>query len=112
MFVCCCCCFRPSFNGALASIEATAQHEADPSNILLPQQYYCVINTLFSLLGSVLSTFAVSSWLNNGRFDMMHVQVRLGGAVLCCDDTAAVLWCADVDWKPLQLRHTGLMIFQ
>lgn len=66
---------RPSFNGALASIEASAQHEANPDNILLPQQYYCVVNTLFSLLGSVLSTFAVSSWLNNGRFDMMHVQV-------------------------------------
>jgi hypothetical protein len=67
---------RPSFNGALASIEASIQHEANPDNILLPQQYYCVVNTLFSLLGSVLSTFAVSSWLNNGRFDMMHVQVR------------------------------------
>lgn len=76
-----CCCCRPSFNGALASIEATAQHEADPSNILLPQQYYCVVNTLFSLLGSVISTFAVSSWLNSGRFDMMHIQV--GGGVLC-----------------------------
>jgi ammonia channel protein AmtB len=68
--------YWPSFNGALASIEAAAQHEPNPANVLLPQQYYCVVNTLFSLLGSVLSTFAVSSWLNNGRFDMMHVQVR------------------------------------
>jgi len=67
---------RPSFNGALASLEAEAQHTANPDNPLLPQQYYCVVNTLFSLLGSVLSTFAVSSYLNNGRFDMMHVQVR------------------------------------
>jgi hypothetical protein len=76
--VLCCSLCRPSFNGALASIEAAQQHEANPDNILLPQQYYCVVNTLFSLLGSVLSTFAVSSWLNNGRFDMMHIQVRLG----------------------------------
>lgn len=69
-------CCRPSFNGALASLEAEAQHTANPDNPLLPQQYYCVVNTLFSLLGSVISTFAVSSYLNNGRFDMMHVQVR------------------------------------
>lgn len=74
--------YWPSFNGALASIEASALHEANPDNILLPQQYYCVVNTLFSLLGSVLSTFAVSSWLNNGRFDMMHVQnATLAGGV-------------------------------
>ena len=85
---------RPSFNGALASIEAEQQHEADPSNVLLPQQYYCVVNTLFSLLGSVLSTFAVSSYLNNGRFDMMHVQVGSGDAVvLACRAYTAPILC-------------------
>jgi hypothetical protein len=78
---------RPSFNGALASIEAAQQHEPDPANVLLPQQYYCVVNTLLSLLGSVLSTFAVSSYLNSGRFNMMHVQVGCvqgkGGGTVC-----------------------------
>jgi hypothetical protein len=83
LFVC-----RPSFNGALASIEAAAEaggHAMDGATLLqVPQQYYCVINTLFSLLGSVLSTFALSSFLNNGRIDMMHVQnATLAGGGTC-----------------------------
>jgi hypothetical protein len=64
----------PSFNGALASIAVTeGGHDvADP--LLIPQQYYCVCNTLLSLLGSCLSTFATSALLNGGKFDMMHIQ--------------------------------------
>lgn len=77
--------YWPSFNGALASIEIAAEAGAakDAAALLqVPQQYYCVINTLFSLLGSVISTFGVSSFLNNGKFDMMHVQnATLAGGV-------------------------------
>jgi hypothetical protein len=63
----------PSFNGALASIAVTeGVHDADP--LMVPQQYYCVCNTLLSLLGSCLSTFATSALLNSGKFDMMHIQ--------------------------------------
>jgi hypothetical protein len=87
---------RPSFNGALASIEAATEaggHAMDGATLLqVPQQYYCVINTLFSLLGSVLSTFALSSFLNNGRIDMMHVQnATLAGERNGVQCTAVVL---------------------
>lgn len=66
----------PSFNGALASIAVTegASAAADANPHHISQQYFCVANTLLSLLGSCLSTFATSSLLNNGKFDMMHIQ--------------------------------------
>uniref|UniRef100_A0A383VGY6 Ammonium transporter AmtB-like domain-containing protein n=1 Tax=Tetradesmus obliquus TaxID=3088 RepID=A0A383VGY6_TETOB len=68
--------FWPSFNGALASIAVTegASAAADANPHHISQQYFCVANTLLSLLGSCLSTFATSSLLNNGKFDMMHIQ--------------------------------------
>jgi hypothetical protein len=71
----------PSFNGALASIAVTeGVHDADL--LKAPEQYYCVCNTLLSLLGSCLSTFATSALLNSGKFDMMHIQnASLAGAV-------------------------------
>lgn len=78
--------YWPSFNGALASIEASyeggaAAHEAaaDPH---LPAQWYCCVNTMLSLLGSCVSTFMASAFLNAGKFDMMHVQnATLAGGV-------------------------------
>eukprot|EP00775_Hariotina_reticulata_P008850 gene8850-9029_t len=77
--------YWPSFNGALASIEAAQgdSHALDSEDMLkLPQQYYCVVNTLLSLLGSCVSTFATSSLLNRGKFDIMHVQnATLAGGV-------------------------------
>eukprot|EP00882_Tetradesmus_deserticola_P015119 GHRQ01016097.1.p1 GENE.GHRQ01016097.1~~GHRQ01016097.1.p1 ORF type:complete len:343 (+),score=159.07 GHRQ01016097.1:214-1242(+) len=74
--------YWPSFNGALASIAVTeGVQDVDP--LQLPQQYYCVCNTLLSLLGSCLSTFATSSLLNDGKFDMMHIQnASLAGELL------------------------------
>ncbi|WIA15531.1 hypothetical protein OEZ85_002165 [Tetradesmus obliquus] len=76
--------FWPSFNGALASIAVTegASAAADANPHHISQQYFCVANTLLSLLGSCLSTFATSSLLNNGKFDMMHIQnASLAGGV-------------------------------
>eukprot|EP00879_Flechtneria_rotunda_P017316 GHRR01018140.1.p1 GENE.GHRR01018140.1~~GHRR01018140.1.p1 ORF type:complete len:479 (+),score=174.94 GHRR01018140.1:564-2000(+) len=75
--------YWPSFNGALASIEAGPEGITDPTTALqLPQQYYCVVNTLLSLLGSCVSTFMMSSFLNQGKYDMMHVQnATLAGGV-------------------------------
>ena len=70
--------YWPSFNGALASLEADGH--ADP--IRAPQQFYCVVNTLFSLLGSCIATFAMSAALTDGRLDMMHIQnATLAGGV-------------------------------
>jgi ammonium transporter Rh len=70
--------YWPSFNGALASLEAHGH--ADP--IRAPQQYYCVVNTLLSLLGSCIATFAMSAVLTDGRLDMMHIQnATLAGGV-------------------------------
>eukprot|EP00878_Enallax_costatus_P018177 GHUV01019125.1.p1 GENE.GHUV01019125.1~~GHUV01019125.1.p1 ORF type:complete len:332 (+),score=73.11 GHUV01019125.1:241-1236(+) len=79
--------YWPSFNGALASIAEHAEGELDAATTLLvPQQYYCIVNTLFSLLGSCVSTFMMSAWLNDGKFDMMHVQnaTLAGGWVVGC----------------------------
>ena len=70
--------YWPSFNGALASLEAAGP--ADP--IRAPQQFYCVVNTLLSLLGSCIATFAMSAVLSDGRLDMMHIQnATLAGGV-------------------------------
>ena len=79
--------YWPSFNGALASVSALAEagdagakvNAAD--FVLQSQQYLCVVNTLLSLLGSCVSTFAASALLT-GKFDMMHVQnASLAGGV-------------------------------
>ena len=70
--------YWPSFNGALASLAT--EGPGDP--IRAPQQFYCVVNTLFSLLGSCVATFAMSAVLSDGRIDMMHIQnATLAGGV-------------------------------
>lgn len=79
--------FWPSFNGALASIEtmdtAAAGVEAAANAAFAPQQYYCVTNTLISLLGSCIAAFGVTAAVNDA-FDMMHIQVS-GPA--CCSES-------------------------
>eukprot|EP00877_Chromochloris_zofingiensis_P007162 jgi/Chrzof1/269/Cz01g09120.t1 len=77
--------FWPSFNGALASIEtmdtAAAGVEAAANAAFAPQQYYCVTNTLISLLGSCIAAFGVTAAVNDA-FDMMHIQnATLAGGV-------------------------------
>jgi ammonium transporter Rh len=49
--------------------------------VLQSAQLRAVVNTVLSLLGSVLSTFAASAFVDN-RFNIMHVQVgsRLPGS--------------------------------
>ena len=39
-------------------------------------QFLACVNTVISLLGSCISTFAVSAFVDDG-FNIMHVQVRL-----------------------------------
>jgi hypothetical protein len=59
-------------------------HDINP--LKAPEQYYCVCNTLLSLLGSCLSTFATSALLNSGKFDMMHIQnASLAGEGAVCE---------------------------
>ena len=42
----------------------------------------CVINTLLSLLGATISTFAASTLVRRGRIDMVHVtNSTLAGGV-------------------------------
>ena len=47
--------------------------------MLQSAQLRAVVNTVLSLLGSVLSTFAASAFVDN-RFNIMHVQVPLTAA--------------------------------
>eukprot|EP00798_Chlamydomonas_sp_ICE-L_P024559 gene24559-10170_t len=47
--------YWPSFNGALAS-------------------FLCVVNTVFSLMGSTIATFAMSALVHQGKMNMIHVQ--------------------------------------
>lgn len=65
--------YWPSFNGALAS----------NSNEKMAQ-FLCVVNTLMSLLGSVLATFVTSSIVGKSRINMMHIQnsTLAGGVVM------------------------------
>ena len=65
--------YWPSFNGALASVPIgdrdTVITEAQGSS-----QFLCIVNTLISLLGSTLATFALSAMTGKGKLNMMHVQ--------------------------------------
>ena len=55
--------FWPSFNGA-AALHGEAQHRA-------------VLNTYFSLCASVMSSFAVSAWLNeHNKFVMVIIYLK------------------------------------
>ncbi|KAI8462720.1 MAG: Rh-like protein/ammonium transporter [Monoraphidium minutum] len=73
--------YWPSFNGALASVTAAEHGEPTTDAAAAAQQYFCIVNTLLSLLGSCVSTFVMSVLINN-RFDMMHVQnATLAGGV-------------------------------
>ena len=87
----------PSFNGALASLsphDTRAAVEAgglgDATEAAASAQYLSIINTVFSLMGATLGTFAMSS-LVGGRLNMVHVQVgasrtraRATGSVCVC----------------------------
>ena len=65
--------YWPSFNAAMASVpigtDITSTTEAQAS-----AQFLSVVNTLLSLLGSTISTFAISAVIGKGRLNMMHVQ--------------------------------------
>lgn len=62
-------CFWPSFNGALAGLDANAQPRA-------------VLNTLLSLCAATIVAFAWSRYLRNGKFEMVDVQnATLAGGV-------------------------------
>ncbi|KAG2489876.1 hypothetical protein HYH03_011678 [Edaphochlamys debaryana] len=63
--------YWPSFNGALASVAPESLATATDAQKM--SQFLCIVNTLLSLLGAVLSTFATSA-LVTGRLSMVHVQ--------------------------------------
>jgi ammonia channel protein AmtB len=67
--------FWPSFTGALAS-------QAGLDGATNPRQFYCIMNTLLSMLGSAVATFAVSA-LVEGKFDMVggRASAVLAGAL-------------------------------
>ena len=50
--------YWPSFNSATAGAN---EHRA-------------VVNTCLSLCGAVVTTFAMSNWLEHGKISMVHVQ--------------------------------------
>ena len=65
--------YWPSFNGALASVPVGT----DPSIVTDAQQlnqYLCMTNTLLSLLGCTISTFAVSAICGKGKLNILHIQ--------------------------------------
>lgn len=64
--------YWPSFNGALASVPL--EQEGPATAAQESAQFLSVVNTLLSLMGAAISTFAVSSFVGNGRINMMHVQ--------------------------------------
>jgi ammonium transporter Rh len=64
--------YWPSFNGALASVPIEAHGTI--AEALGSSQFLCIVNTLLSLLGSTLATFALSAITGKGRLNMMHVQ--------------------------------------
>ena len=65
--------YWPSFNAALASLPIGGAG-GTPTEALDSAQFLCVVNTLFSLLGSTVGTFIVSALTGNGRLDIFHVQ--------------------------------------
>jgi ammonium transporter Rh len=69
-------CFWPSFNAALGTSDA--------------EIHMSVLNTYFSIIGSVLSAYATSMLLGNGRFHMSQIlNATLSGGV-------AMGSCADI----------------
>ena len=64
--------YWPSFNGALASISDQLYNSASDASKIA--QFLCVVNTLISLMGSVLATFLISSIVGKSRINMMHIQ--------------------------------------
>lgn len=73
--------YWPSFNAALASVAAE-NGEIDPDAVSHRNQFYIIVNTFTSLLGSIISTFAASV-LVDGKFNMVHVaNATLAGGVM------------------------------
>eukprot|EP00611_Tribonema_gayanum_P002169 TRINITY_DN11586_c0_g1_i4.p1 TRINITY_DN11586_c0_g1~~TRINITY_DN11586_c0_g1_i4.p1 ORF type:complete len:500 (+),score=213.58 TRINITY_DN11586_c0_g1_i4:192-1691(+) len=68
----------PSFNGALASIIPPGEEE---NAAVVSAQFLAICNTLLSLLGSTLATFALSAFLD-GKLGAVAVQnATLAGGV-------------------------------
>lgn len=65
--------YWPSFNAALASVPAGGS-EGVPTEALASSQFLSIVNTILSLLGSTVATFAISALTGHGRLNMMHVQ--------------------------------------
>jgi ammonium transporter Rh len=58
--------YWPSFNGALTSVPiGTAA--SDITDAMSLSQYLCIVNTLLSLLGCTVSTFAMSAICGKGK---------------------------------------------
>ncbi|KAG1678391.1 hypothetical protein FOA52_015158 [Chlamydomonas sp. UWO 241] len=77
--------YWPSFNGALSGLPAIIGDVAtvtSHSEAALSAQFLSVVNTFLSLIGSTLSTFALSGLIGRGKTTMMHVQnCTLAGGV-------------------------------
>ena len=77
--------YFPSFNSSLALSD--------------DQRYRCVINTYYAIIGSIASSFIISGFLNNGKFNYEHVFFGSfsGGIIIsgccsvCLDHWAALL---------------------
>jgi ammonium transporter Rh len=65
--------YWPSFNGALASVSLT-DTLSSVTDAQASSQFLSIVNTLLSLLGSTIATFAASAITGKGRLNMMHVQ--------------------------------------
>lgn len=65
--------YWPSFNAALASIPI-GENIGVPTEALASSQFLSIVNTLLSLLGSTVATFAISAFTGQGRLNMMHIQ--------------------------------------
>ncbi|XP_012616361.1 ammonium transporter Rh type A [Microcebus murinus] len=80
--------FWPSFNSAIAEAGE--------------KQYRAIVNTYLSLAACVLTTYAISSFLEHrGKLDMVHIQnATLAGGV-------AVGTCADMEIQPYSSMIIG-----
>jgi ammonium transporter Rh len=77
--------YWPSFNAALASVPQDGP--LSPTEAQASSQFLSIVNTLLSLLGSTIATFAISALTGHGRLNMMHVQNSslAGGVAMVCN---------------------------